>query len=423
MPWYYKEGDREIGPLSKAELRALLKAKKIGARTLVRQDHHQEWRSLIDVVKGSAGRQRTSSTQASADQPREAPPEATQPPPPPPPEDAADASDKAEQGALPALAFQFSGTGGQYFKIWIVNILLSVITLGIYSAWAKVRRKQYFYGNTRVSGAPFQYLADPVKILKGRIIVFLFFVAYSVANQFFPIISVAFILVLMLFLPWLVIRSLSFNAHNSALRNIRFNFRGTVLEAAKTFVLWPLLMPVTLGLIGPYVFYRQKKFVVENSGYGTTRFNFNATAKDYYLLFVRFVLPLLLFIGLAVGAGFVFAPLAALLVAMLYLYAFAYFTVRSTNLLYNSAELSGHAFESTMAIKDYAWIVLTNTMATVLTLGFFHPFAKVRAYRYKIQQLALLPAGDLDRFVAAEQEQVSAFGDEMSDFMDFDFGL
>ncbi len=32
----------------------------------------------------------------------------------------------------------FTGKGSEYFKIWIVNIALSLITLGIYSAWAKV---------------------------------------------------------------------------------------------------------------------------------------------------------------------------------------------------------------------------------------------------------------------------------------------
>ncbi|MEN8247124.1 MAG: DUF898 family protein, partial [Thermodesulfobacteriota bacterium] len=79
------------------------------------------------------------------------------------------------------IPFEFTGSGREYFKIWIVNILLSIITLGIYSAWAKVRRKQYLYGNTRLKGAAFEYLADPVKILKGRLFIIGFFVlSYAV---------------------------------------------------------------------------------------------------------------------------------------------------------------------------------------------------------------------------------------------------
>src|SRR5258707_6333866 len=46
------------------------------------------------------------------------------------------------------VPLRFTGRAGEYFRIWIVNICLSIVTLGIYSAWAKVRRKRYFYGNT-----------------------------------------------------------------------------------------------------------------------------------------------------------------------------------------------------------------------------------------------------------------------------------
>ena len=64
----------------------------------------------------------------------------------------------------------FTGTGGEYFKIWIVNLALTIVTLGVYSAWAKVRRLQYFYRHTRLAGAGFDYHGDPIAILKGRII-------------------------------------------------------------------------------------------------------------------------------------------------------------------------------------------------------------------------------------------------------------
>ena len=43
-----------------------------------------------------------------------------------------------------------SGAAGVYFRIWIVNLFFTLITFGIYSAWAKVRKKKYFYGSTRL---------------------------------------------------------------------------------------------------------------------------------------------------------------------------------------------------------------------------------------------------------------------------------
>ncbi|MGI9420607.1 MAG: DUF898 family protein, partial [Geminicoccaceae bacterium] len=63
------------------------------------------------------------------------------------------------------LPFAFTGRAGEYFGIWIVNLLLSIVTLGIYSAWAKVRTRRYFYGNTKLADSTFDYLASPVQIL------------------------------------------------------------------------------------------------------------------------------------------------------------------------------------------------------------------------------------------------------------------
>ena len=54
---------------------------------------------------------------------------------------------------------EFTGSAGEYFRIWIVNLFLTPITLGIYSAWAKVRKKRYFYGCTRFDGDTFDYFA------------------------------------------------------------------------------------------------------------------------------------------------------------------------------------------------------------------------------------------------------------------------
>ena len=78
---------------------------------------------------------------------------------------------------------RFSGTAGEYFGIWIVNLFLTVITLGIYSAWAKVRKKRYFYGNTWLVDSNFEYHGNPVAILKGRIIAF---VAFAIPSCYCP---------------------------------------------------------------------------------------------------------------------------------------------------------------------------------------------------------------------------------------------
>ncbi|MBW2260044.1 MAG: DUF898 domain-containing protein [Deltaproteobacteria bacterium] len=326
-------------------------------------------------------------------------------------------------GVPSTIPFEFWGSGMEYFKIWIVNIILSIITLGIYSPWAKVRRKQYFYGNTDLKGASFEYLADPMKILKGRAIVAGFFIIYSIVSEMIPILGAIMSLAVIVILPWLVVRSLAFNARNSAIRNIRFGFHGSLGEAAKAYILWPVLAVLTLGLLSPYAYFKQKKFIVENSSYGTTRFEFTATAGEYYSLFIGALIPIVLGILLFMGSSLVLPPASLLVGLVTYLYLMAFFSVKTTNILYNSSRLGPHRLDADLEVKEYFFIIAINSIAVALTVGMLHPWAKVRTTRYKAEHLSLIVSGNLDSFVAQEQKEVSALGEEMADFLDFDFGL
>src|SRR6476620_11445195 len=90
------------------------------------------------------------------------------------------------QGPAPPREYQlsFSGTASEYFRIWIVNLALSIATLGIYSAWAKVRRKRYFYSQTSLDGEPFEYTGQPVAILKGRVLAVIVAAAAYAASHY-----------------------------------------------------------------------------------------------------------------------------------------------------------------------------------------------------------------------------------------------
>ena len=105
--------------------------------------------------------------------------------------------------------FSFSGRGGEYFKIWIVNILLSIITLYIYSAWAKVRTRRYFAGNTVLDNSSFDYHATGKQILLGRIIAVVLLIIVTVGGVIDPFVSIGGFVILALLLPWAVWRQSS----------------------------------------------------------------------------------------------------------------------------------------------------------------------------------------------------------------------
>ncbi len=82
---------------------------------------------------------------------------------------------------IDAYPLEFTGSGGEYFRVWIVNVLLSIITLGIYTPWARRRTAQYFYSHTMVAGSPLEFTAQQRKMVMGFVLLMLITLAYNIA--------------------------------------------------------------------------------------------------------------------------------------------------------------------------------------------------------------------------------------------------
>ena len=46
---------------------------------------------------------------------------------------------EAARSGITAHPLEFTGSGGEYFRVWIVNLLLSIVTLGFYTPLARRR--------------------------------------------------------------------------------------------------------------------------------------------------------------------------------------------------------------------------------------------------------------------------------------------
>ncbi len=340
----------------------------------------------------------------------------------------------AKQKALP---FTFNGAGGEYFKIWIVNILLSIITLGIYSAWAKVRNKQYFYGNTLLDNASFEYTAKPIQILKGRAIAVAALFLINIVASFMPLLGIALFLLLFLATPWIVMKALAFNAKNSRYRNIHFNFRQSFKESAMVFVVLPILSLFTLNLLFPYVQYRMKKYIVSNHFYGKSQFNFSLEKSGkFYEVYIAILSITLALVALGYFAykllgnsptAMLLSPLLSIGSILFYLFLFSFINSRIYNLTYNHAGISSHAFTANMTTGGLAKLYFLNTLGIILTLGLFIPWAKVRSAKYRAAHTTFLSNGDLHTFIAQETGQDSVLaeelGEQFGDALDIDLGI
>lgn len=347
--------------------------------------------------------------------------------------------------------FSFEGKGGEYFRIWIVNVALTLLTLGIYSAWAKVRRLQYFYRHTSLAGSNFDYHGDPVAIIIGRLIAVVLFLGYQVATGIDPILGLAALGLLLVVIPWLLQRSLRFKLVNSSYRGLRFRFEGSVGGAYAAFLLWPALGYVSLGLLMPMAHQRIKRYQHGFSRYATSAFDMVAGPGPFYGIYSKMFLLLigLLVVGFLLAGGLLGGSAALLadlrtshlpwkqqiemllvivaIILGIYLLAFLligpWFAARMQNLVWNATTLGPHAFVSNVRARDLLLIYLTNFLGIVLTLGFYKPFADIRLAKYRIEHMMLVADGDLEAFVAEQKSTVGAFGEEATEVFDVDIAF
>ncbi len=367
--------------------------------------------------------------------------------------------------------FVFTATGKAYFRIWIVNLLLSIVTIGFYSPWAKVRRLRYFYGNTLVDGSPFEFHGRPFALLKGRLIGLVLLGAYTQAAKFSLVLWLAVVALLILLFPWLLWKSLRFRLANSSWRGLRFGFDGTIGGAYATFV--PLMLmvvaptltlavaqgtldmanpPTTLPVsysiaiffvlvLAPWFYFRLRAYQHRNARLGTTPFAFDGRARAaYWIAFKLFLLGIgFLVVGAIVGslvgfplyfalrhldrAGAMIGGVAGIAVGYLFILSGGSQSIALVqNYVWNHSALGAGRFTSRVGLAHLWWLVFSNLLLTLVTLGFFWPFAVVRSMRYRIGCVSW--DGDSSALIArAGEDRSGATGEETADLFGLDLAL
>jgi len=317
---------------------------------------------------------------------------------------------------------EFTADAGEYFRIWIVNLALTIFTLGIYSAWAKVRKRRYFYGHTRVDGESFEYRANPIAILKGRLIAVAAIAVFYAVGYFAPLYQALLWIPLAILGPWLLVRSLAFNAYNTAYRNVRFRFEGTYKACLKVVLVYGWL--VFTGILYPYLKHRLIRFAAENHCYGTTRFEIADFKKPFIAAYANaYGLGFVLIAAVMGLAIWVKSPFAIGLIYIGLFLLFGYIRARTTNAIWNAVRIGPLSFESSLRARDLIWLYLSNLLAIAFTLGLATPWAQVRAMRYRASKTTAIASGPLDGFAEGQAQQVSAAGEEVAELFDIDIAL
>ena len=288
------------------------------------------------------------------------------------------------------------GRGGELFAIFIVNILLTILTLGIYKFWAKTRVRRYLWSHSSVDGERLEYGGTGMELFLGFLTAMAFFVLGGLlifllvmaAQSLAPHLIILAVLVAyaaMLILPGIALFSARrYKLSRTRWRGIRFGQSGSALRFALMMLGYGLLTGLTLGLYGPFMRTRLTAYSLGNTWFGNEQVSFTGRGKD---LFGRYLLAYLLTLP------------------TLGLYWFWYLAAEARYFAEHTRFQNARFAAVTLTGGGLLKLALVNLLLLVITLGLAWPWVVVRTARFYAAHYSL--QGALDFAAISRSRQVA----------------
>ncbi len=303
----------------------------------------------------------------------------------------------------------FKGTGSTLFGLTIVNTILTVITLGLYYPWAKVKYLKYYYQNFYMSGDHFSFHGTGKEIFKGFIRALIFIVAIVAAYAIFlylqiPLLAIVIYLIgFLLLIPIAVHGTMRYRLAKTSWRSIHFGYRGDLTELIKLYFKGFGLTLITLGIYGSWFEANFRSYLFKHIRFGDVTLGFTGKGEELFLINLKGTI--LTFVTLGIYWFWYMAEL----------YRFYY--------EYTVAEHNGQTYqlESTFSAGKVFKLEVVNGLIILFTLGLGFAWAQVRRMKFMADNLIIPEELDTDSIVQTESDYKDATGEGMFDFLDFNF--
>ena len=336
--------------------------------------------------------------------------------------------------------FKFHGTGEALFGIFIMNLLKTIVTLGIYYFWGKVKTRIFVWGQTEFAGDRFGYHGTGLELCLGWMKAAVLFGGVLALQGVLTATDHPYLATIALWLgigclvPLAQIGALRYRLSRSSWRGVRFSFRGAV----KPFFLLSLrglaLSAITLGVFYPFYECESRAYLVDQSRFGSSSFQFDGQPKDLFWIYTRHSLAALA--GMVALMIVIFAthdltsiqdgsvaPLLgfAMFVPFLLLVGIIFLSLNVSRRRFfsNHTSFVGARFNTTVTMGNLLGLYATNALLLLCTLGLAFPWVTVRSRRYDWDHLTLTGALDLDA-IQQDAQTATAVGEELSGFLDVD---
>jgi len=306
----------------------------------------------------------------------------------------------------------FHGKGSTYFGLVALNVVLTLITLGLYYPWAKTAYRKYIWNETEFKESRFVFNGTGKEVFKGFVIAYLIIIGFYASFFMVSVLgTTAFIflglsyLALLILIPFAIYGGWRYRVTRTSWRGIFFSFDGNFKDFIKLFIPQILLTILTLGIYGSWMQVKLMKYLFSHTSIGSIRMDFQGEGStNFGINFIGYILSVFTF--------------------MLYLPIWIKerfnFTVRNTSLDDGAQKkMLGTSLEGGEAWKT----IMLNAVMLIFTVGLAFPWTFMRTMRMYCRNTWIPDEFDWDGLSQTENDFKSATGDEMADIMDVDFGF
>jgi uncharacterized membrane protein YjgN (DUF898 family) len=295
---------------------------------------------------------------------------------------------------------------GALFRIFYVNLILTILTLGIYRFWAKTRLRRYIWRHVSVGGESFAYTGTGKELLIGFLkalvvllppLVIIGIVEIILDNPWDSIVGgLKYIAVLIVFTAG-TYAARRYRMSRTTWSGIRFHQAGSPWRYAGLYIKGSVLTAITLGLYVPYFRTQLTAYETTNLYLGSEPFRFTGVGRD---LFKRWLIAWLL-------------AVPTLFLSLLW--------YRAVEYRYYAAHTQLAEIKVAMSVRgrDLFVFYLVNILILVVSLGILFPVLIRRRVTFWSRWLTFDGAIDLAMIRQADRGPPS--GEGLANFFDMDF--
>jgi len=307
---------------------------------------------------------------------------------------------------------KYFGKGTEFALIYFKNIILTILTLGLYYPWAKVEILKYHYQSAELDNSRFQFHATGMEVFRGFIKIYIIIIAlyaflfYAMQTQSETLMlsSVgAFYLFFILIIPFAIHGAVRYRSSRSSWKGIHFKYIGNRMDFFWLFLKGLLLTVVTLGIYGAWFQVDVRKYIFSHLRFGDLSFDFKGKGGDLFWINLKFIL--LVYITLGIYSFWFYKNVMQ-------------FYIDNTSIYQNGKEVR---FKFNMKAGDVFELLAVNFFLILFTLGIATPWVAVRTMQFFFRFTEIEEGLDTDIIQQLKHDDYDdAAGDDYLDFLDFD---